>query len=71
MNKEQKDNSGAAFRRNNKNPKAPQYSGPVMVNGEELEISIWERTTKKGLEYLSVKFGPPWKKDGQDEVSEF
>lgn len=69
MNKQQKDNSGAAFARDNKNPKAPKWSGPVMINGEELEVSIWERTSKGGKDYLSLKFGPPWKKaDETDEA---
>jgi len=51
-------NSGAAFRKNNANPKAPQYSGPLNVNGKDLEISIWEKTSKAGKPFLSIKVGP-------------
>ena len=55
-------NSGAAFERNNPNPKAPKYSGPLNVEGKEFEISIWEKTSKTGSPFLSIKVGPPREK---------
>jgi len=55
-------NSGAAFRKDNANPKAPQYSGPLNVNGKEYEISIWEKTSKAGKPFLSIKIGEPREK---------
>lgn len=51
-------NSGAAFRKENANPKAPQYSGPLNVNGKDYEIAIWEKTSKAGKPFLSIKIGP-------------
>jgi len=54
------DNRGAAFPRQSDNPKAPKWSGPVKIEGKDYEISIWEQTSQKGQEYLSLKFGPPW-----------
>lgn len=54
------DNRGAAFPRQSDNPKAPKWSGPVKIDGKDYEISIWEQTSQKGQEYLSLKFGPPW-----------
>ena len=51
-------NSGAAFKKDNANPKAPQYSGPLNVDGKDLEISIWEKTSKAGKPFLSIKVGP-------------
>jgi len=60
MNKQKKDNSGAAFPRNSDNPKAPKYSGPVTVDGTDYEVSIWQQTSQKGDKYLSLKFGPPY-----------
>ena len=60
MNKQKKDNSGAAFPRNSDNPKAPKYSGPVTVDGTDYEVSIWQQTSQKGEKYLSLKFGPPY-----------
>lgn len=55
-------NSGAAFRKDNPNPKAPQYSGPLNVEGKDFEISIWEKTSKAGKPFLSIKVGEPREK---------
>jgi hypothetical protein len=48
-------NTGAAFLRDNPNPKAPKWSGPINVNGKDLQISIWEKTSKNGQPFLSLK----------------
>ena len=55
-------NSGAAFKKDNPNPKAPQYSGPLNVEGKDFEISLWEKTSKAGKPFLSIKVGPPREK---------
>ena len=55
-------NSGAAFLKENANPKAPKFSGPLNVDGKEFEISIWERTSKAGKPFLSLKVGQPRQK---------
>jgi len=57
-------NSGAAFERDNANPKAPKWSGPLDVEGKQYEISIWEKTSKAGSAFLSIKIGPPREKKG-------
>ena len=36
------------------------WSGPLNVEGKDYEISIWEKTSKAGKEFLSIKVGPPW-----------
>ena len=53
-------NRGAAFRREKKSENAPTWSGPLNIEGKEYEISIWEKTSKAGNEFLSIKVGPPW-----------
>jgi uncharacterized protein (DUF736 family) len=64
------DNRGAAFPRQSDNPKAPKWSGPVKIEGRDYEISVWPQTSKSGQEYLSLKFGPPWKpKEKTDYVA--
>jgi len=63
-------NSGAAFKVFNANPKAPQYSGPLNVDGKELEISIWEKTSKAGKPFFSIKVGPPRPKKDFKKSSE-
>lgn len=55
-------NRGAAFRKHNANPKAPQFSGPLNVEGKDYEISVWEKTAKNGDEFLTFGVQPPYKK---------
>ena len=62
-------NSGAAFERDNANPKAPKWSGPLDVEGKQYEISIWEKTSKAGSSFLSIKVGPPREKKGGNNKS--
>lgn len=50
-------NSGAAFLKDNANPKAPKWSGPLNVDGKEYEIAVWEKTSKAGNTFLSFKIG--------------
>ena len=55
-------NTGAAFYKDNANPKAPKWSGPLNVNGVDYEVSIWEKTSKAGKDFLSLKVAAPYKK---------
>jgi hypothetical protein len=62
---EQKDNSGALFKNPDKKPdnNFPDYRGPCMVNGKELEISAWLKTSKDcKTKFMSLSFKPPFKK---------
>lgn len=54
-------NRGAAFFREKKSENAPTWSGPLNVEGKEYEVSIWEKISKAGKDFLSIKVGPPWK----------
>ena len=42
------------------NPNRPDYTGKCMVDGQELQISLWKSTSKNGLDYLSGKINPPY-----------
>ena len=55
-------NRGAAFRKDNANPKAPQFAGPLNVDGKDYEVSIWEKTSKNGDYFLSLSVKEPFKK---------
>ena len=55
-------NRGAAFKKDNPNPKAPQYSGPLNVEGKDYEISVWEKIDKAGNMFLSLGVKEPYKK---------
>lgn len=61
---EQKDNSGALFKNPDKTPdnNYPDYRGPCMVGGKELEVSAWLKTSKNGNKFMSLSFKPPYKK---------
>lgn len=52
---EQKDNSGALFRNNDKEKEThPDYKGSITVNGEDYWISAWLNESKKGTKYMSL-----------------
>lgn len=54
MTYEARDNSGAMFRNaEKKNPRGPDWSGKVMVNGQPMFIDAWIKQGKKG-EFLSL-----------------
>jgi uncharacterized protein (DUF736 family) len=52
-------NTGAAFLRKNANPKAPKWSGPLNVDGNDYYVSIWEKTSRSGEDFLSLKVELP------------
>jgi uncharacterized protein (DUF736 family) len=63
---ETKNNSGAIFKNDKKtSEKAPDYKGKVNVNGKEMEISLWFKTSQKGTQYFSAAFQEPFKKENQ------
>jgi len=63
---EQRDNAGALFKNAKKESDShPDYRGPCVVNGTELEVSAWLKTSKSGTKYMSLSFKPPFKKSKQ------
>lgn len=64
---EQRDNSGALFKNDKKeSDNHPDYRGPCVVNGTELEVSAWLKTSKDGkTKYMSLSFKPPFKRSRQ------
>lgn len=57
---ERNNNSGVLFR-NNKREKdsQPMYTGDCMVNGVELRIAAWVKTSQSGNSYMSLSFSIP------------
>lgn len=49
-----KDNTFSLFENDKKgNEKAPDYKGKGLIDGKEVRVAIWKRTSKSGIEYLS------------------
>ena len=54
---ETRNNTGAIFKNENKKAEnQPDYKGKVNVNGKEMEIALWLKTSAKGLKFLSASF---------------
>ena len=65
-------NTGAIFK--NENKKAdnhPDYKGKVNVNGKEMEVALWLKTSAKGLKFFSASFSEPYiKSEPQIQTNE-
>lgn len=59
-------NSGALYKNEYKESEIqPDYKGPLNVDGKELEIAGWIKTSKAGKKYMSLKVQEPFKKRDQ------
>jgi uncharacterized protein (DUF736 family) len=61
MSYEQRENTGALFRNDKKQPgeRTPDYRGDAMVNGVKVEIAAWIKESASGKKYMSLKFQEP------------
>ena len=48
------------FPKNNANPKAPNWTGTITIDGKEWEMSAWNKAGKKGGEFLSGSIKEPF-----------
>lgn len=54
---EQRDNSGSLFKNDRKEKEThPDYKGSGMVNGVEVWVSAWRKTSSNGKPFLSMSF---------------
>jgi len=65
MTYEQRENTGALFRNDKKQPgeRTPDYRGDAMVNGVKVEIAAWVKESATGKKFLSLKFSEPRERD--------
>ena len=67
---EQKNNTGAIFKNDNKKAdNHPDYKGKVNVNGKEMEIALWMKTSAKGVKFFSVSFSEPYIKTDEPQIN--
>jgi uncharacterized protein (DUF736 family) len=60
---ETRNNSGAIFKNDNKKAEnQPDYKGKVLVNGKDMEVALWLKTSAKGVKFFSVSFSEPFVK---------
>ena len=61
---EQKNNTGAIFKNDNKTAEnQPDYRGKMMVDGQQWEISLWVRESQAtGKKYFSAAIKEPYVK---------
>ena len=54
-------NTGVIFKNENKKAENhPDYKGKVNVNGKEMEVALWLKTSAKGLKFFSASFSEPY-----------
>ena len=54
-------NKGALFKNDKKESEnQPDYRGPINVNGVDMEIAAWLKTSKAGKKFMSLSIGPKW-----------
>ena len=58
---ETKNNTGAIFKNDKKTAETqPDYKGKVNVNGKEMEVALWLKTSQSGMKYFSATFQEPY-----------
>jgi len=66
---ETKNNSGAIFKNDKKTAEThPDYKGKVTVNGKEMEVALWLKTSQAGMKYFSASFSEPYVKPVLTEI---
>jgi uncharacterized protein (DUF736 family) len=66
---ETRNNTGAIFKNDNKKAdNHPDYKGKVNVNGKDMEVALWLKTSAKGVKFMSASFSEPFVK-GEPQIN--
>lgn len=57
-----KEGQGNLFKNEKQNERHPDYKGTILINGVTYEVAAWERTSQKGVQYLSLQASLPREK---------
>ena len=52
---EHKEGQGSLFKNDKQNDRQPDYKGTILINGVTYDVAAWERTSQKGMQYLSLQ----------------
>ena len=67
---ETRNNTGAIFKNDNKKAdNHPDYKGKVNVNGKEMEVALWMKTSAKGVKFFSASFSEPYIKTDEPQIN--
>jgi len=56
---EHKEGQGSLFKNEKQNDRQPDYKGTILIQGMTYEIVGWERTSQRGLSFISLKASIP------------
>ena len=51
------------------NPNRPDFTGRGMLEGKEFEVSLWNSTSKSGMDYMSGRIQKPYNGGGASTSS--
>ena len=67
---ETKLNTGAIFKNDYKKAEnQPDYRGKVNVNGKEMEVALWLKTSGSGVKFFSASFNEPYIKTDEPQIN--
>jgi uncharacterized protein (DUF736 family) len=67
---ETRNNTGAIFKNDNKKAENhPDYKGKVNVNGKDMEVALWLKTSAKGVKFMSASFSEPYIKTDEPQIN--
>lgn len=61
----------SAFRRPDNEDPQPRYTGQgLLEDGTEVEVAVWVRRAKSGVQYLRIKIQPPYEAEDYEDDEE-
>lgn len=56
---EHKEGQGSLFKNEKANDRQPDFKGTIVIGGVTYEVAAWERTSQKGMQYISLQASLP------------
>ena len=60
---ELKEGQGTLFKNEKQNDRQPDLKGTILIGGKTYEVAAWEKTSKRGDVFLSLRASLPKEKD--------